>query len=145
MNDVESVAGSLAGHCLCGAVSVEASDLAPQVHICHCNMCRRWNGGPSVTVIAKSAKFEGEEHISLYDSSEWAQRSFCSKCGSNLCYRFNQSSDWFLWAGLFDGVGDFSIAQEIYVDSKPSGYSFVGNHPRLTEDEFLESIGMKPS
>ncbi len=46
-----------------------------------------------------------------------------------------------LFAGVFDDAEAFSLAGEIYIDSKPAGYGFVGDHPRLTEQEFLESIG----
>ena len=143
MDANEQITGPMTGHCLCGAVTVAARELSPQFHVCHCDMCRRWNGGPSMTVIAKEATFDGEENISVYDSSEWAQRAFCARCGSNLYYRFKQSDDWFLWAGLFDDQSQFTIAQEIYIDRKPPGYAFAGDHPRLTEEEFLKSIGMK--
>ncbi len=143
MQALETIPGPLTGRCLCGAVTLAARELSPQCHVCHCDMCRRWNGGPSLTVVAKSAVFEGEEYITVYDSSEWAQRAFCARCGSHLYYRFNQSPDWYLWAGLFDDQSRFTIAQEIYIDRKPAGYTFAGEHPRLTEDEFLRSIGLK--
>jgi len=142
VDTVDQISGPLTGHCLCGSVTFTASELSPRCHICHCGMCRRWNGGPSMTVIAKEAQFEGEENISIYDSSDWAQRAFCAKCGSNLFYRFKQSDDWFLWAGLFDDQSQFVIAQEIYFDNKPPGYSFSGDHARLTEEEFLKSLGI---
>ena len=29
-----------------------------------------------------------EEHIATYQSSDWAERAFCSMCGSNLWYKF---------------------------------------------------------
>jgi len=96
-----------------------------------------------MTVIAKRARVDGADCLRIYDSSEWAQRVFCANCGSNLYYRFKQSADWYLWAGLFDDQSPFTIAQEIYIDRKPPGYAFAGDHPRLTEDEFLRSIGLK--
>lgn len=142
MDALETLPGPMTGHCLCGSVKFTATELSPRYHVCHCDMCRRWNGGPSMTIIAKAAEFDGDEHITVYDSSDWAQRAFCARCGSNLFYRFNQSSDWFLWAGLFDDQSRFTLAQEIYVDRKPPGYRFAGEHPRLTEEEFLKSIGM---
>lgn len=142
MADDSTTIGLLTGHCLCGAVKLTARDTGVHLNICHCDMCRRWNGGPSITVIAKEAEFDGEEHIVIYDSSDWAQRAFCGKCGSNLYYNFKESTDWFLWAGLFDDQSGFAMGQEIYIDNKPPGYSFAGDHPRLTEAEFLKSIGM---
>jgi len=29
--------------------------------------------------------FEGEENISVFSSSEWAERGFCNKCGAVSC------------------------------------------------------------
>ena len=34
----------------------------------------------------ENVKFEGAENIVNYASSEWAERGFCRKCGSNLYY-----------------------------------------------------------
>ena len=31
---------------------------------------------------------------------------------------------------------------EIYIDEKPGGYDFAGEHPRLTGEEFMQSIGL---
>ena len=139
---MEDVA-ALTGHCLCGSVMLKASRVSTHYHICHCDMCRRWNGGPSMTVMAKELAIDGADKVSVYPSSDWAERAFCSKCGSNLYYRLAQGGDWFVWAGLFDDQSRLTIAREIYIDRKPPGYSFAGDHPRLTEEEFLKSIGMQ--
>jgi hypothetical protein len=34
------------GHCLCGAIQIAAKTAGNRVGACHCNMCRRWGGGP---------------------------------------------------------------------------------------------------
>ena len=44
--------------------------------------------------------------------------------------------------GAFDDNDSFTLANEIYIDNKPDGYSFAGDHPRLTEQEFLKSMGI---
>ena len=49
-----------------------------------------------------------------------------------------------LWCGTLDDVSDLQLGGEIYVDSKPPGYAFVGDHERLTGAEFLASIGAAP-
>ena len=43
--------------------------------------------------------------------------------------------------GAFDDGEQFSLTGEIFVDEKPSGYNFAGDHPRLTGEEFMASIG----
>lgn len=130
------------GRCLCGAVTFKAESLDPHVHACHCGMCRRWSGGPALAAQVGNIVFDGEANISLYASSDWAERGFCAKCGTNLFYRVKENGMTMLWSGTLDDPSELTLAGEIYIDSKPPGYDFAGDHPRQTEAEFLESIGM---
>ena len=58
------------GQCLCGQVQVRATVSAPGVGACHCSACRTWGGGPFFALEdAQEVRFEGEEHITAYDSS----------------------------------------------------------------------------
>jgi hypothetical protein len=65
------------GACLCGAVSFEAEPERPEVHVCHCEMCRRWTGSALMCVSVKPAaiRFGGAEHIERFPSSDWAERA----------------------------------------------------------------------
>jgi hypothetical protein len=101
-------------------------------------MCQRLSGGIFLTVTARGIEFEGEEHISIYRSSAWAERGFCNKCGSHLFYRLLNSDEYEMCIGTFDDQADFVLATEIFVDRKPAGYALAGDHPRLTEVETLE-------
>ena len=125
------------GACLCGAVKIRAKALEPRFHVCHCGMCRKWGGAPSFTVIGEQVTFEGEEHIRAYRSSEWAERAFCTKCGTHLYYRLIEPNLIMLSAGVMDGAEQYTLEEEIYIDNKPEGYAFEGTHPRLTEAEVL--------
>ena len=128
------------GKCLCGAVRFTVADDVHDVHCCHCSMCRRWSGGPALAVSVQDVGFKGDEQITLYDSSDWAERGFCRRCGSNLFYRLKEPGTYFLLMGAFDDQSAFKLASEIYVDAKPPGYELAGDHPRLTEEEFLASL-----
>ena len=119
------------GKCLCGAVQFEANDVEQHVHACHCSMCRRWGGGPALSVSVGSVTFTGEENITRYESSGWAERGFCSRCGSNLFY-FLKPDRYILGTGTFDEqVFDFD--GEIFCADKPDWYNFAGDHPRHEE------------
>ena len=128
------------GQCLCGAVTLEASEVEAGVHVCHCSMCRRWCGGPLFATQAHQVSFSGDEHIKLYASSDWAERAFCGRCGSGLFYRLKETGDLMVSAGLFDDQSLFTVASEIFVDGQPPGYALVGDHPRLTGEQFLASL-----
>lgn len=129
------------GKCLCGAVSFTATDVDPHSHACHCSMCRRWAGSPFMVTNVGEVTFEGEENIGRYESSDWGQRGFCKQCGSNLFYYFKPQDQYSMAVGAFEQQ-PFELGTEIYVDQKPEGYSFAGDHPRLTEKEFLASLGI---
>ena len=84
---------------------------------------------------ATGVSFTGGEHISTYDSSDWAERAFCAICGSALYYRVKESGMLVVSVGLFDDAEAFRMTGEIFIDRKPGGYDFAGDHPRLTEAE----------
>ena len=75
---------AISGKCLCGAVAFSASIAKPHVGACHCNMCRKWGSGPFMEVdCGTDVSYKGGENISTFSSSDWAERGFCSKCGTN--------------------------------------------------------------
>ncbi len=135
---------STKGKCLCGAITFEAEEVDPHVHACHCSMCRNWTGGPLMAATVKNISFGGEEKLKTYKSSEWAERGFCSDCGTSLFYHLFEPEMYLMCTGSFEDGDQFSLDGEIYVDEKPKGYDFAGDHPRLTGEEFLKSMGVDP-
>jgi len=130
------------GKCLCGAVRVRTR--APQDHVeaCHCTMCRRWGGGPFLSLrLVTDPEFEGEENIVRYASSDWADRAFCGRCGTHLFYFFKPKQGYSFTAGLFDDPPGWTFAEEIFVDEKPGYYDFAGDRERLTAAEVRAKAG----
>ena len=132
---------SMTGQCLCGAVSYTAEDVETEVHSCHCGQCRRWSGASVMAAGVSSVEFSGAEHIKRYDSSAWAQRGFCTECGANLFYYLKGADSYHMWVGTFDDQTPFRLTGEIYIEHKPEGYNFAGDHPRMTEKEFMAAMG----
>lgn len=132
------------GHCLCGAVRFTAEVVSTRHSACHCGMCRRWAGGtPFFGVRTRDVKFEGGEHITRFESSGWADRGFCARCGTHLFYFLKPLSTYMMGAGTFDDAAGFELASEIFIDEKPPGYAFAGDHPRLTAAETLAKFAPK--
>lgn len=127
--------GSKSGRCLCGAVRFVAEGTDTEHHACHCGMCRRWTTGPFFGAYVKSVAFEGEDKIGRYESSAWAERGFCRTCGSTLFYFLKPNKSYVMSVGAFDDPTGFKLAEEIFIDKKPSGYAFAGERPRFTEEE----------
>lgn len=131
---------NVTGRCLCGAVTYSAQVEKPSVWACHCGMCQRWSGGASMTTPVVDIKFEGEDKLQFFASSSSVDRGFCSACGSHLSYRSEGTVN-AVCSGTLDDPSGFALEIEIFVDSKAPEYAFSGDHPRLTEAEFLESMG----
>jgi hypothetical protein len=131
---------SATGKCLCGAVTFTAEAVEPHLHACHCSMCRAWSGSPLLAASVGKVTFGGAGHIVRFDSSEWGARGFCGRCGSNLFYHLKPADQYMVSMGAFDDQSVFQLAGEIYVDAKPPGYAFAGDHPRQTGEEFLASM-----
>lgn len=85
--------------------------------------------------------FEGENAITVYNSSDWAERGFCTTCGSHLFYRLKESKQHMVPAGLFDDQENFVFESQVLIDRKPDYYSFANETNDLTEAEILEMVG----
>ncbi len=126
------------GSCLCGSVKFKASRVNYNMGVCHCSMCRKWGGGPLMAVdCSTDVIFENSENISVYNSSDWAERGFCKLCGSHLFYRLKQTRQYHIPAGLFENNDKFVFDHQVFIDKKPSFYSFSNTTKNLTEAEIF--------
>ncbi|TQV88107.1 GFA family protein [Aliikangiella coralliicola] len=124
------------GSCLCGAVTVNAHSSDHKLGACHCSMCRNWGGGPLQALDCGSeVSFEGESNIKRFSSSEWAERGFCSQCGTHLFYRLKQNNQHIMPVGIFSEVDDVVFDHQIFIDKKPSYYEFSNDTKNMTEEE----------
>ena len=131
MTQLENVEGS----CLCGAVTLKAAEVAPHFTACHCEICRKWGGGPYLAVSCTSeVRFDGEEHVGVFDSSQWAERGFCTKCGTHLFYRLKHNQRYGIPLGLIDeDLGELAFSRQFFIDKKPACYTFAEETETLTE------------
>ena len=130
------------GSCLCGTVRITANNSSNKVSACHCGMCRKWGGGPFMEIdCGTDVSFKGEDNISVYNSSNWAERGFCKKCGSHLFYRLKESKLHMIPVGLFDDQEHFVFDNQVFIDKKPLFYSFSNKTNDMTEAEIFEMYG----
>src|SRR5215472_973141 len=83
----------LTGGCLCNAVRYKCTEPPCDVHYCHCRLCQRALGNVFAVF--------GSLHVSalsftrgapqLYRSTPYAERGFCSACGTPLTFRYLRS------------------------------------------------------
>lgn len=125
------------GHCQLNAVRIELADPSREIEICQCNMCRRWGGAFYSALAGKDFTIHGEDHVAVYRSSEWAERAFCTTCGSNLWFKFLPTGNRSFSAGLFDDAIGAGIEKEIFVDEAASWTCIGGEHPKMTGEEVI--------
>ncbi len=124
------------GSCLCGAVTVTARNMSHDVGACHCNMCRKWTGGPFLAVdCGLNVDFGGETNISIFKSSAWAERGFCSKCGTNLYYKLTESGQYIMSTGIFDQETGLNFDHQVFIEEKPAYYQFANETKNMTGEE----------
>lgn len=134
-------AGEATGRCVCGAVTITAKKASRHVGACHCGTCRRWGGGPLMAIdCGTEVTIAGGEHVTVYDSSAWAERGFCARCGSHLFYRLKQTGQHMMPAGLFQDA-DLVFDHQVFIDRKPGWYRFANETKDMTEAEIFAKFG----
>ena len=139
----------ITGGCLCGAVRYEASEAPFWIGYCHCDMCKRAFGGPFALYVdfRRQAVRYTKGAPSLYQSSSFAERGFCSTCGTPLLYQYRAGTpegasriDADLYPELVRsevvgfGIGSFDRPE----DFRPSSHGFADRAiPWLVIDDGL--------
>ncbi|MEQ8315465.1 MAG: GFA family protein [Gammaproteobacteria bacterium] len=129
------------GRCLCGKVELKASNASSHIGACHCSMCRRWGGGPFMEINCGSdISFSGEENISVFSSSDWAERGFCSSCGTHLFYRLKPTGEHMVPVGVFENLDGLEFKSQVFIDEKPTYYSFSNKTENKTGEELFSQF-----
>jgi hypothetical protein len=124
------------GSCLCGTTRISVKMSNKSIGACHCQMCRKWGGGPLLVIDCGSdVEFASKENITIFNSSEWAERGFCKQCGTHLFYRLKANNQYFIPVGLFEQPQDFVFDHQIFIDEKPAYYCFANETNNLTGAE----------
>lgn len=132
---------SRSGRCLCGRVMFTFTPAEAEIDACHCGMCRRWGGGPGLSVKATGEpEIKGNEHVVTYKSSEFGERHFCRECGSHLFYSAPAFGYFGVSAGALDDLAGLTLTSEIFIDRKPDAYAFANPTVKLTEAEFIAMV-----
>jgi len=83
---------------------------------------------------------EGEEHLGVFNSSQWAERGFCKKCGTSLFYRLKEKQKYIVSSEIFNEP-DLKFDHQIFIDKKPEYYSFANETKDMTEAKIFSSYG----
>jgi hypothetical protein len=73
--------------------------------------------------------------VHVFDSSKWAERGFCSNCGTHLFYRIKGTGEYSIPAGFFPELQGLEIEVQYFSDKRPDYYCFANKTKELTEAE----------
>lgn len=130
------MSGALAGQCMCGAVTVNATPTKGHITACNCENCQRWTSGVNFAfeVDGASARINGP--VKTISVQPWAERGFCSDCGSGLFYRVTADGPMKgllkMSAGLFAGATGLPLGVEYYADERPGAFDLSRDHTLMT-------------
>jgi ADP-ribosyl-[dinitrogen reductase] hydrolase len=128
----------LTGGCLCGAVRFEIDGALGRITVvCHCSMCRRSSGSafiPAASVDAARFRITGGgEILSAYKSSPEYERTFCSRCGSQLFGRHAAYPIVWVRLGALDEDPGSRPAVHIMTGSKAPWYTIADGAEQFAE------------
>jgi len=142
----------MTGGCQCGRVRFRAEIESPDAYLCHCRMCQRAVGNVSIAFVnLPQAAVTWEQEPDWYESSPIAKRPFCSKCGTPLGFRYNDSDKCDLHVGAFEEPGYFvpkfhfgvETMHEAWLDTKDLPRYRIEDNP-ATVERWMKAIGKLP-
>ena len=112
------------GGCLCGAVRYEINLDGNKTGNCHCHDCQKNSGAPFMPFSnVDSGQFRWmSEPTGVYQSSEWALRRFCEKCGTPLTWEMiKRPGRQSVSMCTLDDTSGLEITYEIFTRSRVPG------------------------
>jgi hypothetical protein len=119
------------GRCLCGAVRYEVRGELRDVVNCHCDECKRWNGGVGAYAATRTEDLvvssEALHWIDSPHSDRHARRGFCRECGSSLFWHAKNGDSTSIAAGTLDRPTGLRTVGHWYIHQ-------AGDYYELTDD-----------
>ena len=131
------MAKTMTGGCQCGRVRYAIDIDDREAYLCHCRMCQRATGGVSIAFknVAKSTLDWTTREPDRYRSSPFAQRGFCSACGTPLTYESDDHDQLDLTVGSFDDPSGFVPVSHSGIESRHEAWLNTSDLPGERTDE----------
>ena len=124
------------GGCLCGAVRYRATAEPLRAMICHCETCRRVSGSAFLSFVhfPKDSFAWTAGAPTRYRSSAFAERGFCSVCGSTLSMHEEVLADRVqVTLGSLDRAEDVRPDDHVWTRSRLSWLAVADDLPRFSQ------------
>ena len=136
---VQMSASTIAGTCLCGAVSFRVTGEVAGFQYCHCSRCRKFTGSAhAANLFVRPADLEwqsGEDGVGtfLLDGDPKFPTAFCQTCGSSMPSMSSTGRYWIIPAGSLDADPGVRPSQSIFWGSRAPWFESTSDLPRHDE------------
>ena len=127
---------SITGGCQCGAVRYVIKGALGKASICHCRMCQKAFGsffGPFVSVERNNFELT-RGTLSMFRSSDAAERGFCRDCGTPLSFQFVGTEQIDLAIGSLDKPELARPADQIGIEGRLPWFAELAGLPERTTE-----------
>jgi hypothetical protein len=141
MSDAMPNVEPLHGSCLCGQVRYEARPDHRKGYYCHCRMCQLAFGNTRAALInlRKDEVTWLAAQPSYFESSKFAKRGFCGRCGTPLTFEYHTSERMDLSVGTFDDPSVITPVSHFAIETRVANWHCDDGLPgdRLDTSESL--------
>tara|TARA_B100001123_G_C14734729_1_gene798353 strand:- start:82 stop:489 length:408 start_codon:yes stop_codon:yes gene_type:complete len=119
--------------CLCGGIKIKVKGRLRHVNNCHCSQCMKTHGNYATytACLENNIVFVNKRTLKWYKSSNIAKRGFCSNCGASMFFKFLQSSNISIAAGMFNNPTNLKTYSNIFVKGKLNYYKLDPKLPKF--------------
>ena len=128
------------GSCLCGEIEFQITGKINPIQICHCQQCRKAQGGPLATNIPVNISnlnfVKGGEYLQEFESltRKGKHRVFCRRCGSPILSKLDTAPAIVrVRAGTLDEPFSSRLALHQFVARKASWWTIDDELPQHDE------------
>ena len=125
---------SLKASCLCGGIQLKTNGYHRNIQNCHCIQCMKTHGhyAAYTNIEEQNIQFIKKRTLKWFKSSKKAKRGFCKKCGASMFFKFLESDNISIAAGMFKNPTKLKTAMDIYVKKKLDYYKLDNKLPKFT-------------
>ena len=131
----------MTGGCQCRRIRYSVEIEQFDAYLCHCRMCQRATGGVSIAfknVPRVNQTWETEPD--RFASSPFANRLFCSACGTPLGFEYGDSLNRDITVGSFDDPSQFFPTSNFGVESRHDAWSDTSALPGQRCDDYAPLV-----
>ena len=131
----------MTGGCQCRRIRYSVEIEQFDAYLCHCRMCQRATGGVSIAFKnVPRVNQTWDTEADRFASSPFANRLFCSACGTPLGFEYGDSPNRDITVGSFDDPSQFFPTSNFGVESRHDAWSDTSALPGQRCDDYAPLV-----